>query len=202
MKRHALLDDLVQRGAVWRGRSAGAARGRSLPTGWAGLDRRIGGGWPRGALTELLTARGCGLGLLVPALVALRREAGWLAWVSPPLLPYAPALRARGVSLAHSLLVRAPAEQQLWVTEQALRSGVCSVVLSWPASVTVPQLRRLQLAAEAGGGLGLVFRPPEAAAQASPAALRLQLQPDGGALRVRVVKRPGGWGGGELRLVI
>jgi len=200
MERRALLDELVRCGAVWRGRVAGAAHGRCLPTGWSGLDHLIGGGWPRGALTELLAEHGCGLGLLVPALAALHREAGWLVWVSPPLLPYAPALRARGVSLGRSLLVRAPVEQQLWVTEQALRSGACSAVLSWPAAVTLPQARRLQLAAEAGGGLGLMFRPPAAAAQASPAALRLQLHPEGGTLRVRVIKRPGGWGGGELRI--
>jgi len=195
-----LLDELVQRGAVWRGRSVAGQAGDCLPSGWDELDRLIGGGWPRGALTELLAERHCGLGLFVPALARLSRDGGWLVWVSPPLLPYAPALRARGIELSRSLLVRAPSEQQLWATEQELRAEGCGAVLSWPSVVTMPQLRRLQLAAEAGRGLGLVFRPLEALGEASPATLRLQVTPAGGILRVRAVKRPRGWGGGQVRI--
>jgi hypothetical protein len=97
-------------------------------------------------------------------------------------------------------LIRAPDGQRLWAAEQALRSHGCGAVLSWPGTLTVPQVRRLQLASERGGGLGLVFRPAVEAGLASPAALRLLVRPEGDALRVKVLKRPGGWAGEEVRI--
>ena len=84
--------------------------------------------------------------------------------------------------------------------EQALRSGACGAVLAWTQNVRPVQVRRLQLAAETGDGLGWLFRPAADAAQASPAALRLSVMREAGVLRVAVRKRPSGWGGGEVRI--
>jgi hypothetical protein len=113
-----------------------------------------------------------------------------------------PALEARGIDPARILLVRCDARSEaLWAAEQALRSGSCSTVLLWfqdggragtRRRHGFRELRRLQLAAEAGGGLGVVFRDGAVAGEASPAALRLLLAPSGQGMQVQVLKSRGG----------
>ncbi len=53
-------------------------------------------------------------------------------------------------------------------------------------------MRRLQLAAQEGKGLAVVFRPAAAGTACVWAALRLQLFADDGRLGVRILKRRGG----------
>jgi len=88
-------------------------------------------------------------------------------------------------------------EQCLWAAEQALKSGGCGAVLAWPQQVQTVQLRRLQLAAERGNCPAILFRPPRAARQGSPAALRLRVWPAPLGLEVEVLKRRGGWSGDQ-----
>jgi len=178
---------------------AGAAPEPGLPTGFAALDQRLpGGGWPLGALTEVLPAApGVGeIGLLLPALAALSRGGRWLAWIDPPHIPYAPALAAAGVDLSRLVTMRpeCPADA-LWAAEQALGSGAPGAVLMWPGTaLTDKAVRRLQLAAERGRAWGVLFRPPAAERVPSPAALRLAVLPaDEAGIEVRVFKcRRGG----------
>ena len=196
------LEDLLQRADLWRGGSAPPVAG--LPTGFAELDAHLpGGGWPIGALTEMLIDRnGIGeLQLLMPLLARLTREDRWVAFIAPPYIPYAPALRRAGVNLAHVLVVH-PREsnEALWATEQALRAGTCGAVLAWPATADMQRLRRLQLAAETGHALGVLFRPGRVAGESSPAALRLKLDPAPAGLAVHILKRRGGWPTGPVIL--
>jgi cell division inhibitor SulA/protein ImuA len=180
----------------------GSRTRETLSTGFAALDGLLPqGGWPLGALTEILFSRdGVGeLQLLMPVLARVTGQGKWLAWVSPPHLPFGPALAARGVDLSRLLLVEAgnPAERQ-WALEQTLGSGACGAALAWRSDFGDRGLRRLQLAAERGGALGFLFRPSEAACEASPAALRLALKARPGGFLVRVLK--GGWGEGAVTL--
>ena len=190
------LDELKRSGMLWQGQHGLPAPGRVLPSGWAVLDELLGGGWPRAALVEVLSEAHQGLPLLLPLLVRLSTRPRWLAWVAPPYVPYAPALAARGVQVERLLLVReVSGGQSLWAAEQALKSGACGVVLVWPRQLQTAQLRRLQLAAEEGDCVAILFRPVRAAQQASPAALRLRVCPVPSGLEVGVLKRRGGWGG-------
>src|SRR5688572_18236442 len=125
----AALEDILQRHPVWRG-AAWAQQAPALATGYDTLDRELpGGGWPTGALTELLGSReGIGeLTLVLPALARLSAAGKRLVWIAPPHLPYAPALAAAGVDLAHLAVVGAPGGRRdaLWAAEQALRAGSC-----------------------------------------------------------------------------
>ncbi len=192
----APLDTLLRHPGIWRGDQRAQTAGETLPTGFAELDELLpGGGWPRGALTEILTEReGIGeLRLLMPALVRLSREDGWLAWVAPPHVPYAPALAAAGLALKRLLVARTQAaDDAWWAAEQALRSGACGTVLAWLSAPDERRMRRLQLAAETGRTWCVLFRPGRAARERSPAALRLRLAPSASGLAVYVLKRRGG----------
>lgn len=190
------LETLAQHPAIWRGADLARVAVPSLPSGFPVLDAELpGGGWPTGALTEILPAHeGIGeLRLFGPALAALTASGKWLAWIAPPYCPYAPALAAAGIDSARMFIVRTKSEREtLWAVEQALRSNSCGAVLAWlPETTSYAELRRLQLAAEAGESLAVLFRPPGTARQSSPAALRLALSTLDGGLAVRILKRRG-----------
>jgi protein ImuA len=186
---------------VWRGKVATAARA-VIPTGFRELDRALpGGGWPLGAITEILVdGYGIGeLGLLMPALAALTKEdparpKKWVAWIAPPFIPYAPALQQHGVDIDRLLMIHPTAgvKSRLWAIEQAVRSGSSAAVLAWVATADDVILRRLQLAAEEQGCWVLLFRPASAWLQRSPAALRVLLSRAREATRVEIVKCRGG----------
>ena len=199
-----VLDELLQQPGIWRGRDRAAHTGlEHIATGFAELDQALpGNGWPLGALTEVLHAQpGVGeLRLLMPALARLSRQGRWIALIAPPYIPYAPALAACGIDLSHLLLVHARTSvDTLWAVEQALRAGTCGAVLAWPGQMDEKSLRRLQLAAEAGKAWGVLFRGPEAAGQASAAALRLEVSSEQEQTRVKLFKCRGG-AQQELRL--
>lgn len=177
------LAALLAHPSVWRGRSRAAVQ--TISTGFAALDAGLpGGGWPRHGLVEILTPQpGVGeLYLLLPVLAALSRAtpARWCTWVSPPHEPFTPALESHGVALDRMLLVRT--HLPLWAHEQALRSGACEMAFAWLPRVSPRAIRRLQLAAEQGRALGVLFRSQRFAQLASPAMLRVSLDP---------VKEPG-----------
>ncbi len=200
------LTRLLEHPAIWRGR--GAAHPRGLPTGFAALDAYLPGkGWPRTGLIEILVSRfGSGeLYLLLPALAALTRAAAarWCVWVAPPLMPFAPALASQGIALDRVAVVGGA--RPLWALEQALGSGACDVALAWARRPKAREIRRLQLAAERGRTLGVLFRPRRAAREASAAVLRLSLEPITAGVRITLLKgrgamrgavdllRPGSW---------
>ena len=212
------LDDLLRHPGLWR---AGAVPLGSdgLSTGFPALDELLpGGGWPRPGLIELLFDKpGIGvLRLLLPALASLSQRQQWLLWIAPPHRPYGPTLQAAGIDLQQVLVVElgssastAPlpatssaslgwpllGENEFWAFEQALRFADCGAALAWATELQSLALRRLQLACEAGGSLGFLFRPSACASQPSPAALRLLLArqaSNGASLQIRILKARGG----------
>lgn len=167
------------------------------PTGFTALDAVLpGGGWPLGAITELMPeAPGIGeLSLVLPALAQLCRAGRHVAWIAPPFVPYPPALMHHGLVLGQLLWIQTrDARSALWAAEQALRCPTIAAVLAWPALVDDRQLRRLQLAAESSGSCGLLYRPQICAREHSPAALRLLLRAGAAGLHVDIHKARGGY---------
>lgn len=186
---------LLARPDIRRGGELARVASASVPTGFPQLDAELpGGGWPTGSLAELLPSHeGIGeLRILGPALAALAHAGRRLAWIAPPYLPYAPALAAAGIDLAQILIVKTrTARDALWAVEHALHSAACGAVLAWPAEVKYVALRRLQLAAERSQAITMLFRPPSAASEPSPAALRVALYTAEGGLAVQILKRRG-----------
>lgn len=189
------LEAVLSHPRVWRGGDCARAAAPGIPTGFAELDRRLpGSGWPSGTLTEILVEHhGVGeLQLLMPAIARLTEDGRWLAIISPPCIPYAPALAARGVRLERLLMIRAPsASDSLWACEQVLRASCSGIALLWLDRIHDRALRRLQLAAEDGGTTLILFRTAPAAT-ATMAALRLHVSRAQNRTVIRILKRRGG----------
>lgn len=195
------LAPLLARAQLWRGNAQ--ARVHAQSTGYPGLDALLpGGGWPVGALSEILhPGPGCGeLRIVTPWLARLTQAGGRAALVRPPLLPYAPAIQTAGIALSRLLIVNPETvDSAHWATEQMLRSGGFSAVLCWPGRLDGQDLRRLQLAAEAGDACGLLYRDRRAVAESSPAALRLELEGGAEDFSVTIHKCRGGRNGARWR---
>lgn len=175
--------------SVWRAHEQ--AQIKAEPTGFSALDRVLpGGGWPIGAVSEVLHAQpGVGeLSLALPLLARLTRAGRQVAFIAPPMLPYAPRLASAGLELSSVVVVDAEAAQDaLWSAEQLLRAGAGSVLL-WIDKAEAQSLRRLQLAAEENDSCALVYRPSRRANEATPSALRLRVWREQGAPQVEVLK--------------
>ena len=206
------LDALLHRADLWRGAGLAGSPRSTITSGFAALDAELpGGGWPAGASIELLAEGGAAanrlaagngmLSLLLPAIARLTRAGRWVALIAPPLRIHAPAWAAAGVDLAHLLQVDAgDAAARSWACERCLRSGAVAAVIAWPGQLAFAQRRRLQLAAEAGGGSLFALLPGRLSGQSSPAPLRLLVEARREGASIRILKRRGG--GCERRLAI
>lgn len=185
---------------VWRAGELGSASLQVVDTAYAALNDALpGGGWPQGALVELMQPQAGQLewGLLAPALAAVQSTAPdkLLVLVGAPYLPFGPALGARQLNMQRLLCVQdRDAPTLLWATREALQCADVAGVLAWLPDARSAHLRRLQIAAHAHNKLLFVFRPLRAQNESSPAPLRLLLEgaaADAGNLLVHVIKRRG-----------
>lgn len=194
------LEGVRDRGAVDAGK----------PTGFPGLDRLLAGrGLRPGSLVEWIGERE-GSGALTLALAVaghLLREAGTLVVLDADRDFYPPGAAGLGVPLTRTVVVRtedgaspvASAPGELWAWEQALRTPGVTVTLGRLPDVNDRIARRLQLAAEAGGGIGFLVRPPDARGKVTWAATRIDVAGMAGSghdpgwrLRVRVTRGQAG----------
>jgi hypothetical protein len=188
------LDDVLLRPDIWRGDRLAGLETESMSSSFARLDAELpGGGWPRGALVELLAdMRGIGeVSLLLPALKQCAAEELPVAVIAPPGMAHAPAWAAQ-LPLAHLVVVEASKDDIAWCAELLLASGGLGAVLAWlPAKISNKSLRRLQLAAEGSRSLAFMFRPIVCMQTSSPAPLRLSLAGSRQGLQVDIFKRRG-----------
>lgn len=144
-----------------------------------GADRELaewkkilpGESWLRGGLTEWFAQReGDGAGT-VAMMMASRmiaescfqgeqmRKRGWLVVIDPEGSFYPPGVLPCGISLEHLVVVRVERPKDVvWAWEQALRCVAVGVVWGHIARIGAKEFRRLQLAAEQGGGMGMLVR--------------------------------------------
>ncbi|TDH59572.1 hypothetical protein E2C06_26675 [Dankookia rubra] len=140
-----------------------------------------GQGLPRGSSHEVAAAEGdSGSTFGFASMLAARACAGpapqTTFWIEPePSIWPAGALRF-GMRPETLVVVAASGVDSLWAAEEALRCpAVGAACLVYPKPLDLPASRRLQLAAEAGGGIGLVLVRPEALAQPSAARTRWRI---------------------------
>ena len=172
---------------LWRASELGDDGLQTLPTSYAALGQALpGGGWPFGAMTEVLQAQP-GLhewGLVAPALGSLQASTGnSVVLVGAPYFPFGPALGARQLDMRLLLNINAATNDcsrndspaMLWATREALACADVCAVLAWLPDARSAHLRRLQIAAATYNKVLFVFRPLSARHDSSPAPLRLLL---------------------------
>src|SRR5436190_6466092 len=146
---------------------------RPISTGSAALDRLLpAGGLRRGTLVEYLTATagsGAGTLALAAAREACREGRAFVAldWPTPARSAsegirfghfYPPAAAAWGIDLSAMLVLRPTNDADaLWALDQALRCPGVGAVWAACERLDVRDFRRLRLAAECGGTVGLLF---------------------------------------------
>jgi hypothetical protein len=165
---------------------------RPVSTGVAALDELLPwGGLRPGSLVEYLPAEEAG-GTDVLALLAAReacREGRAVVVLDRERRFYFPAARAWGMDGAQTVLLRpANTADELWALDQALRSPGIGAVWARCQALPARECRRLQLAAESGGTLGLLIRPARARGRPTWADVQwlVEPQPSRGAWRLRV----------------
>lgn len=179
----------IVQAAAERYQGAAAPRGAAVATGFVdnALPR---GGLERGAVHEWIgvdevedgsqashnsrTNRAAGWSPPLTLLVQIARQslaghdsgAAHVVWIGRSIWPYAPALDQREAHharrlLAASLFVQTETvRERVWAADLALRSGCIASVIVDGSGFDLSATRRLQLAAEAGGSLCLLARPP------------------------------------------
>jgi len=174
LDRPALLAALRARAARLAPAGTGSPDGGSLPLCPA-IDQGLPtGGLARAALHEILAADPAAVtGFCALVLARARGNVLWIA-AEPDASP--PGLSRFGLSPADLLLVRAPrSEDAVWAMEEGLRCpGIAGALLALPEPEP-EAVRRLQLAAEAGGGIGLLLRRDTEAEGTSAALTRWRI---------------------------
>lgn len=164
----------------------GAGGGRSVavaPLGAPDLDAALpGGGLRFAALHEVTGSGAAGFVAALVARCALARPTA-LLWcqqhrrVREEGALYGPGLAAAGIDPARLLVVDAWDDgEALWVLEEALRSPAIAAAVAEVAAADLFRSRRLQLAAEAGGGAAFLLGPRRPAMQPSAAMTRWHVQ--------------------------
>ncbi|MCP3915750.1 MAG: hypothetical protein GY711_09360 [bacterium] len=172
-----------------------------ITTGWTDFDAAS-GGLARGAIHEWIGVEGRGADWSPPLAVlthlarrSLASSAGHAVWVGRAVWPYPPTLgpgfevreTRDGLELTRTRAGHEPrpallersifldvsrASERLWAIDSALRCHSVRAVIGDGSGLDLAATRRLQLAAEAGGGIAWIARPPAEARALSAAATR------------------------------
>ncbi|HZL90133.1 MAG TPA: hypothetical protein VFB96_17325 [Pirellulaceae bacterium] len=152
-----------------------------LSTGVPALDALLPrGGLRRGSVTEWLAAASAG-GAQTLALLAARQacsDGKSLVVVDRQRRFYPPAAAVLGIDLLRLIVVHPLSDaDELWAIDQALRCRGVAAVWARREQLDPRDFRRLQLAAESGGTLGLLVRSAQARGQPSWADVQLVVSP-------------------------
>jgi protein ImuA len=184
LTRQQVIDDLRQQLSKFEATASSCfssdAEG-GVSTGVQALDRLLPGrGLVGGTLLEWVSVReGSGAASLSLALASrLQRQGGIVVVVDERREFCPPAAAALGMVLERTLVVQPRHKREvLWTWEQALRSPAVAGVVGGFETIHDRIFRRLQLAAEAGGGVGFLLRPISCRGEPSWAAARLLVEP-------------------------
>ncbi len=129
--------------SVWQADALAQPVDRTVATGDAALDAQLpGGGWPVGALSEILQPQ-TGLAEWRLLLPALARTQGPVVLVGAPYQPFGPALAAQGLQPSRLLCVQASnAAGRLWARRAGAAlcrcHGRAGLAAAGPARATAP----------------------------------------------------------------
>jgi protein ImuA len=143
--------------------STAPVRGRNFHTRLNAFDAIApNGAFQGGAVHELLWPGRHTFPTSIALLLAQAAQSngGAIAWSDPERELHLPAVAAAGISLRHLILLRCTNRaDQLWALAECLRCRGISATVASIEHLNQIEARRLQLAAERGGGVGIFIRP-------------------------------------------
>jgi protein ImuA len=142
--------------------TAGRPDQARISSGCRAMDRHLPqGGYARGSMLELLRS-GSGSGVTSLALLIARQaivDGKYLVVVDPQRQFYPPAMKSLGIPLERVIALQ-PANHAdaIWGLAQVLRCSAVGAVIAEVGTLEDRIARKLQLATEQGGGLGVFIR--------------------------------------------
>lgn len=181
-----------------------------ISTGVPLLDKLLPlGGVQRGSLVEHLSVdESSGAGVLALTAARAACEDGRTLIVCDRQCQFhAPAAAAWGLELSRTLILRpSDSGEELWAVDQALRCPGVGAVWFRCGPLDAHAFRRLQLAAELGGTLGLLVRPAKVQKQPTWASVQWLVMPQPAhqrwRLRVELTRCRGGTAGKSVLLEV
>ncbi|WJG09495.1 translesion DNA synthesis-associated protein ImuA [Aliiglaciecola sp. LCG003] len=192
---NTLIEQLKNKRLIWQGNQQQVFTSTNS-SGYAELDHALQGGFPQQGVIDIDSPIGIGeLRLMLPALRSRQQQSNRLVvFIAAPMQINGEMLAEFGFALEQILILQPnSAEQALWSAEQCLKSGCCHGVLLWHKNVEIPQAKRLQLAAEQGDALQLIFRQDNPLKISLPIDLAMKLASHRQGISVQITKRKGGW---------
>lgn len=193
---HPTISYLKHKNLLWQANHPEPANAQQL-TGFKPLDDALQGGFPEYGVIDIRSQIGIGeLRLLLPSILnrQQQRPAELISFIAPPMSINSEMLAEFGFTLDDIIIVQPNlAKQTLWSAEQSLKSGCCHTVIIWHLSLSVTQVKRLQMAAEKGNSLLFILRQPMQEHISLPVTLGLQLSPSKAGIKAIITKRRGSW---------
>ncbi|MBU3005423.1 translesion DNA synthesis-associated protein ImuA [Paraglaciecola arctica] len=193
---HPTISYLKHKNLLWQA-SHTQPTGHGQHTGFKELDNALQGGFPEYGVIDIRSQIGIGeLRLLLPSILTRQQQkpTELVTFIAPPLSINSEMLAEFGFALDQVMVVQPLLNKQvLWSTEQSLKSGCCHSVVLWHASLSVTQVKRLQVAAEKGQCLLFIVRQPQQEHISLPVTLGIQLSPSKVGIKAQITKRKGSW---------
>ncbi len=156
-------------------------RGKTLLPGVAELEGLLPqGGLPAGSLVDLHADEGAGALALALAIAARQEKLRSIVVVDSAGDFYPPAAAHAGIDLERLIILKPPEKLALACLDEALRTKAVAATIARIRGLAPSRSHRLRVAAETGGGLGLIVRPKEERSHVSAAAVRILVEKDPG----------------------
>jgi len=193
---HPTISYLKNKNLLWQANQTQSID-NALHTGFKELDKALHGGFPEYGIVDIHSQIGIGeLRLLLPSILTRQqqRQTELVILIAPPMSINSEMLAEFGLTLDQVTVVQPSLNKQaLWSAEQSLKSGCCHSVVLWHSSLSVTQVKRLQLAAEKGHSLLFIIRQPKQEHISLPVTLGIKLSPSKVGIQAKITKRKGTW---------
>lgn len=191
---HPTISYLKNKNLLWQANHTQSTE-NGQRTGFKELDNALQGGFPEYGVIDIRSQLGIGeLRLLLPSILTKQqaRQSELVTFIAPPMSINSEMLAEFGFTLNQVMVVQPLLNKQvLWSAEQSIKSGCCHSVILWHDSLSVTQVKRLQLAAEKGHCLLFIIRHPRQEHISLPVTLGIILSPSKVGIKAQITKRKG-----------
>jgi hypothetical protein len=190
----SLISDLKNKHWLWQASQHTRSIGDKLPTGLSDLDDALNGGFPNRGVVRINSTMGIGEWLLcTPVIQQRQQDQRQLFIIAAPMTVNSAMLIEQGIPLERTFFIQVNTrDEALWACEQCLSSGVAHSVLLWHEQLSIGQAKRLEVAAEQGDSLLMLFQYQQYS-QPLPISLSMSLNRQQHSLLVSIDKQRGGW---------